>query len=155
MNYYRFKSLVVADGAIRTIWRFPLWGINTVNRAFCREPDFAGIGSTVRRFLITNIVLLRLGLDQTIEWVNNLPITHHDHSDGADTRRFLICRLEVDGYEIPKHWQVVLRQQGQVPVSWYQPQNVRKACEYLVFLWKLCNFAIVIEKTRKWVKILF
>jgi hypothetical protein len=44
--------------------------------------------------------------------------------------------------------------------DWYlshgtSPKMFRKACEYLVFLWKLCNFAIVIEKTRKWVKILF
>ena len=31
------------------------------------------------------VIIVRLRLDQTVERVNYLPITHHDHSDGADT----------------------------------------------------------------------
>ena len=31
------------------------------------------------------LMIIRLRLDQTIERVNYLPVTHHDHSDGADT----------------------------------------------------------------------
>ena len=41
--------------------------------------------------------------DMLGERVHYLPVTHHDHPDGADTRRFLICRLKVNGYEVSKH----------------------------------------------------
>ena len=49
------------------------------------------------------IIVVWLRLDQTIERVHYLPVTHHDHPDGADTRRFLIGRLKVDGDEVSKH----------------------------------------------------
>ena len=43
-------------------------------------------------------------LDQTVERVSNLPVAYHDYSYGADTRRLLIGRLEVDGDEVSKHF---------------------------------------------------
>jgi hypothetical protein len=49
------------------------------------------------------VVVVRFWLDETIETVCHLPITYHDHSNGADARRLLIGRLEVDGNEIPNH----------------------------------------------------
>ena len=41
------------------------------------------------------LVVLRLGVDETVEGVHNLPVTHNHHSDGADAGRLLVCRLEV------------------------------------------------------------
>jgi hypothetical protein len=96
-------------------------------------------------------------------WLSDLPLLPPSEQLQAEEASFVLenvffpCLNECDVQELATYVNIWLegRQQGLVPVSWYQPQNVRKACEYLVFLWKLCNFAIVIEKTRKWVKILF
>ena len=41
------------------------------------------------------LVVLRLGVDETVEGIHNLPVTHYHHSDGAYTGGLLVCRLEV------------------------------------------------------------
>ena len=47
-------------------------------------------------YLLTEpLVVLRLGVDETVEGVHNLPVTHYHHSDGAYTGGLLVCRLEV------------------------------------------------------------
>ena len=53
------------------------------------------------------ILVVWLRLDQTVERVSNLPVAYHDYSYGADTRRLLIGRLEVDGYEVSKHYSIL------------------------------------------------
>ena len=54
------------------------------------------------------VVVVRLWLNQAIETVCYLPIAHHDHSYGADARRLLIGRLEIDGNEVADHFFVYL-----------------------------------------------
>ena len=41
------------------------------------------------------LVVLRLGVDETIEGVHNISVTHYHHSDGAYAGGLLVCRLEV------------------------------------------------------------
>ena len=46
------------------------------------------------------LVVLRLGVDETVEGVHNLPVTHYHHSDGAYAGGLLVCRLEVNSCKI-------------------------------------------------------
>ena len=55
------------------------------------------------------VIVVRLRLNETVERVHYLPVTNHDYSYGADTRRLLICRLEVDGDEVSKHTIIIRR----------------------------------------------
>ena len=48
-------------------------------------------------------VVVRLRLYETVERVGYLPITHHNHTHGADARRLLVGRLEVDGDKVSDH----------------------------------------------------
>ena len=41
------------------------------------------------------LVVLRLGVDETVEGVHNLPVTHDHHSDGAYAGGLLVRRLEI------------------------------------------------------------
>ena len=41
------------------------------------------------------LVVLGLRVDETVEGIHNLPVTHYHHSDGAYTGGLLVCRLEV------------------------------------------------------------
>ena len=41
------------------------------------------------------LVVLRFGMDETVERVHNLPVTHYHHPDGTYTGGLLVCRLEV------------------------------------------------------------
>ena len=49
------------------------------------------------------MVVVRLWLDEAIEGIGHLTFTYHDRSHRADTRRFLVGRLEVDSDEVSKH----------------------------------------------------
>ena len=53
---------------------------------------------------VMNGIDISYRLNQAIETVYYLPIAHHDHSNGADARRLLIGRFEVDGNEVPDHF---------------------------------------------------
>ena len=46
------------------------------------------------------LVVLRLGVDETVEGVHNLPVTHDHHSDGAYTGGLLVRRLEINSCKI-------------------------------------------------------
>lgn len=41
------------------------------------------------------LVVFRLGMDETVEGVYNLPVTNYHHPDGTYAGRLLVCRLEV------------------------------------------------------------
>ena len=41
------------------------------------------------------LVVLRLGVDETVEGTHNLPVTHYHHSDGADAGGLLVRSLEI------------------------------------------------------------
>ena len=53
------------------------------------------------------VVVVWLGLDETVEAVYHLTITYHHYSNGADARRLLIGRLEIYGNEIADHISIV------------------------------------------------
>ena len=46
------------------------------------------------------LVVLRFGMDETVERVHNLPVTHYHHSDGAYTGGLLVRRLEINSCKI-------------------------------------------------------
>ena len=46
------------------------------------------------------LVVLRLGVDETVEGVHNLSVTHYHHSDGAYAGGLLVRRLEVNSCKI-------------------------------------------------------
>ena len=46
------------------------------------------------------LVVLRFGMDETVERVHNLPVTHYHHSDGAYAGGLLVRRLEIDSCKI-------------------------------------------------------
>ena len=46
------------------------------------------------------LVILRFGMDETVEGVHNLPVTHYHHADGADAGRLLVRRLEINSCKI-------------------------------------------------------
>ena len=48
-------------------------------------------------------VVVWLRLYKAVERVGHLPITNHNHAHGADTRRLLVSRLEVDGDKVSEH----------------------------------------------------
>ena len=48
-------------------------------------------------------VEVRLWLNETVERVNHPATAYHDHSHGTDTRRLLVGRLKVNGYEVANH----------------------------------------------------
>ena len=41
------------------------------------------------------LLVFRLGMDETVEGVYNLPVTNYHHPDGTYAGRLLVCRLEV------------------------------------------------------------
>ena len=46
------------------------------------------------------LVILRFGMDETVEGVHNLPVTHYHHADGADAGGLLVRRLEINSCKI-------------------------------------------------------
>ena len=46
------------------------------------------------------LVVLRFGMDETVERVHNLPVTHYHHSDGAYAGGLLVRRLEINSCKI-------------------------------------------------------
>ena len=46
------------------------------------------------------LVILRFGMDETVERVHNLPVTHYHHSDGAYAGGLLVRRLEINSCKI-------------------------------------------------------
>ena len=46
------------------------------------------------------LVVLRIGVDETVEGVHNLPVTHYHHSDGAYAGGLLVRRLEINSCKI-------------------------------------------------------
>jgi hypothetical protein len=67
------------------------WGIGSVALSDAMHP------------LTKVAVVVRLWLYQTVERINHPATTYHHHSHGADTRRMLVGRLKVDGYEVTNH----------------------------------------------------
>ena len=50
--------------------------------------------------LAETLVVLRFGMDETVERVHNLPVTHYHHSDGAYAGGLLVRRLEINSRKI-------------------------------------------------------
>ena len=46
------------------------------------------------------LVVLRFGMDETVERVHNLPVTHYHHSDGAYAGGLLVRRFEINSCKI-------------------------------------------------------
>ena len=46
------------------------------------------------------LVVLRFGMDETVERLHNLPVTHYHHSDGAYAGGLLVRRFEINSCKI-------------------------------------------------------
>ena len=61
---------------------------------------FSSLRAKTVYLLAEPLVVLRLGVDETVEGVHNLSVTHYHHSDGAYAGGLLVRRLEVNSCKI-------------------------------------------------------